>query len=593
MLQIYIILFSSLFLIGVVIAGLVVRASRQRKKKEQAMMAAGVSLERMQQVLSGAGSARAQERTSPTVTEPEAVAYFDQDRPDAGKREAAHAFGDRVEKGPKGEPVSEPVTVVLRRQVPPRFNEPPRSWIGGLPMMPEDMPWPRSVSFEDPDRGERPLHFLAQIACGDLPDDLWCGLGPRSGWLLFFLDPNQYFPEDSGSFKILHTGELGVERPAPDDLGPVHDGQYTGPDYAYLEADVPPVWRRWPVDLVSFPNEAHEVDGHVRVTPEHFAERLYAGAPVLEGLRPELPEPFTWRMALAVIAQFEWRFSNPLRKETLSKEAIAKLSDPHFFASLRPDVEAIGERVEELKSALVSVADPGSPAADEIRQQLAQRNEGLARARRLDAFLSDHATAESLLDYMHSLEEEKEAWQEAALQLLARERKRSEAHDPDTLLTTEDWALIKGRLESHKLNYWRIAAIRAWKDDRINLSILEKEETIWGMFDENRSGLSQFVSDYYTDPQREALIPPAVLETHEPWWRQLAENRPHRMGGYHDGLQSEARIGPSKTLLLMQIASDPAMNWVWGDVGVYYFWIAPDDLAAGDFSKVKADLECH
>ncbi len=410
---------------------------------------------------------------------------------------------------------------------------------------------------------------------------------------MFFLDPNQYFPEDSGSFRILHTEELGVERPVPADLGPVHDGQYTGPDYDYLGADVPSTWRRWPVDLVAFPNEAHEEDGHVRVTPAHFAERLYAGAPVAGGLRPELPEPFTWRMALAVIAQFEWRLSKPLRKETLSKEAVAKLSDPHFFASLRPDVEAIEERVEELKLALADVVDPGSAAADEIRQQLAQRKEGLARARRLEAFLTDHPTVESLLDYLHGLEEEKEAWRETALQLLSSERKRLEARDPDTLLAAGDWALIKERLESHPLNYWRIATIKAWKDDRLNISILEKEETIWGMFDENRSGLWQFVSDYYTDPEHHALIPPAVLEASEPWWRQLADNRPHRMGGYHDGLQSEAQIGPSKSLLLLQIASDPAMNWVWGDAGVYYFWIRPDDLAAGDFSKATAILECH
>lgn len=590
MLQIFPYLFWFLFLIVVLATGLFIWASRRRKRQERARMAVEVSNERMQKVLSAAGSARAQERTSSIVTEPETVPFIDQDRPDPVEQRTEHAFGEKGEKAP----VSEPVTVVLRRQVPPRFNEPPRSWIGGLPMMPEDVPWPRSVSFEARELGERPLHFLAQIACEDLPDELWCGLGPRSGWLLFFLDPNQYFPEDSGSFRILHTQELGVERPVPADLGPVHDGQYSGPDYGYLGTEAPSTWRRWPVDLVSFPNEAHEEDGHVRVTPPHFAERLYAGAPIAGGPRPEvLPEPFTWRMALGVIGQFERRLSNPMGKETLSKAAIAKLSDPHFFASLRPDVEAIVERVEELKTALADVADPGSPTADEIRQQLALREERLVQAKRLDAFLTAHPTVESLLDYLHSLEEKKEAWQETALQLLARERKRIEARDLDTLLAAEDWALIIERLKSHPLTYWRIATIKAWKDDRLNVSVLEKEETIWGMFDENRFGLWQFVSDYYTDAQHQALIPPALLETYEPWWRQLADNRPHRMGGYHDGLQSEAQIGPTNTLLLLQVASDPAMNWVWGDAGVYYFWIRPDDLATGDFSKATAILECH
>ncbi|NOS54570.1 DUF1963 domain-containing protein, partial [Acinetobacter baumannii] len=85
--------------------------------------------------------------------------------------------------------ISESVSVVLRRQIPPR-NEAPRSWIGGLPMLPDHVEWPRSVSAEHPQKGERPLHFVAQVACADFPAELWGGLGPREGWLLLFIDPN-------------------------------------------------------------------------------------------------------------------------------------------------------------------------------------------------------------------------------------------------------------------------------------------------------------------------------------------------------------------------------------------------------------------
>ncbi|MCB1021861.1 MAG: DUF1963 domain-containing protein, partial [Acidobacteria bacterium] len=68
--------------------------------------------------------------------------------------------------------VVETVSVVLRRQIPPRFDEPPRSWLGGLPRMPDRIAWPRSVSSADPKKGERPLRFVAQIACEDLPREL-------------------------------------------------------------------------------------------------------------------------------------------------------------------------------------------------------------------------------------------------------------------------------------------------------------------------------------------------------------------------------------------------------------------------------------
>jgi hypothetical protein len=40
--------------------------------------------------------------------------------------------------------VKESVSVVLRRQVPVRFDEEARSWLGGLPRMPAGTEWPRA-----------------------------------------------------------------------------------------------------------------------------------------------------------------------------------------------------------------------------------------------------------------------------------------------------------------------------------------------------------------------------------------------------------------------------------------------------------------
>lgn len=249
-----------------------------------------------------------------------------------------------------GDPASavmETVTVVLRRQTPPRLDEPPRSWLGGLPMLPDGVPWPYSVSREYPERGERALHFVAQICCADLPPDLWAGLGPRHGWLLLFIDPNQGDPHGSDAFAIVHTETLGSERAPPADLGPVHDGVYTGWDYQYCGGpeNVPRVWPRWPVDLVAMPNEACVEGQTARVAPLHA--------------------------------------------------------------------------------------------------------------------------------------------------------------------------------------------------------------------------------------------------------RRPSDSRPHRMGGYHDGVQSEATIGPTDRLLLFQLASDAALQWCWGDVGAYYIYISPADLRRGDFDRASIVLECH
>ena len=123
---------------------------------------------------------------------------------------------------------SEPISLVPRRQIPVRCDEAPASWLGGLPMMPDDMEWPRGINPEKPDEGERPLHFVAQIACADLPPELWGGLGPRQGWLLFFLNSNASTLDDGKLHQVIHTRTLGAERHPPDALWAVPARVLTG-----------------------------------------------------------------------------------------------------------------------------------------------------------------------------------------------------------------------------------------------------------------------------------------------------------------------------------------------------------------------------
>ena len=232
--------------------------------------------------------------------------------------EPNRGFGRRVtpaEWSPAGAPpppppppprqrVEESISVVLRRQVPVRFDQDARSWIGGLPMMPDGVEWPTGVSHENPAEGARPLHFVAQIALADLPAELWGGIGPRDGWLLFFLNPNLGYDYDRESFRIIHTRELGVERSPPADPGPVWNGVYTGETYPHCRSvsEIPRTWRRWPIDMLTVPNQARIEEGRTLAAPDGFESVLYPGAPV-EHDRHTLPpmEPFPWRGALWVV----------------------------------------------------------------------------------------------------------------------------------------------------------------------------------------------------------------------------------------------------------------------------------------------------
>lgn len=67
----------------------------------------------------------------------------------------------------------------------------------------------------------------------------------------------------------------------------------------------------------------------------------------------------------------------------------------------------------------------------------------------------------------------------------------------------------------------------------------------------------------------------------------------HKIGGYAYFTQTDPRDygnGKENSLLLFQMDSDDAI--LWGDVGVGNFFIAPNDLANKDFTKVMYNWDC-
>ena len=64
----------------------------------------------------------------------------------------------------------------------------------------------------------------------------------------------------------------------------------------------------------------------------------------------------------------------------------------------------------------------------------------------------------------------------------------------------------------------------------------------------------------------------------------------HKIGGYPFFTQQDPRTD-DRFELLFQLDSDDQM--MWGDVGVGGFFIAPEDLARADFSRVLYSWDCH
>jgi hypothetical protein len=179
------------------------------------------------------------------------------------------------------------------------------------------------------------------------------------------------------------------------------------------------------------------------------------------------------------------------------------------------------------------------------------------------------------------------AWRDGAPPRIAALRERILAHALDTPLAAEDWDALRAALEADRQPFW------SPRDDHgkgplpvsIDQSLLDYAER--GL----RAAQVQLAADYYVSRDLRPLVPDALVAFMEPHWRGLDSNRPHRMGGLHDAIQSNPQEGPTSQVLLFQIVTDYAMHWVFGDCGAYYVFIDTDRLAANDFSKLESGFE--
>lgn len=177
----------------------------------------------------------AAERISEPVREPrgDTVPLDRPYRPEPKPEPAVeHRAPQVIEIPPAEEPPhhAAPAAVHLVPRIVPQAA-PARSRLGGRPRLPAAVEWPQ-VDGRDGD-------FLAQIACADLPAALWDGLGPRSGSILLFANP------DSGAPLALHVEEDGPPRDSPRTPGILWSPPADG-----LAALARRAFPEWPVDIV-------------------------------------------------------------------------------------------------------------------------------------------------------------------------------------------------------------------------------------------------------------------------------------------------------------------------------------------------------
>ena len=163
------------------------------------------------------------------------------------------------------------------------------------------------------------------------------------------------------------------------------------------------------------------------------------------------------------------------------------------------------------------------------------------------------------------------------------------AHDLDSALTAQEFRPLFERLAAMKG-----ACLRIDSDVLSKGPFVRTVETCLVNWARRGFGaaLGEAVTELYVkSADARALIPRALRERYEPKWRRV--ERPHRMGGWHDGIHSEPRCEPSASVLLFQIGADDAMQWSWGDAGAFFVFIEGADLKAGRFDRLQWWHENH
>lgn len=518
------------------------------------------------------------------------------------------------------------MALILKRQIPIRFEEPPRSWLGGLPMMPKHTPWPR-------DGEGMALHLLVQVSCADIPAELWNGLGPRYGWLLLFINGaklSEDYDFENGEIQVLHTEELGVEHEPPEDAPTVRHAMsdYIGYDGPVFRRGVPKNWRKWPVDLVVHRYTASDKELQEHGPPVISGAELY-GAPQSEySVHGRLPfgHPLTWRGMLYIV-ECALRDIKPGRyRHSFDVLVDAPEVDPEefraefnrragFIEEIRNSEGIDWEARRAAKAALeAEIRDERRPGW--IRRALARLDKIIVEYRAKDleqavGWLERHRTHLAEIEAAYPgpegearFNEEIRTLGKAQLARLPEHRAKLErlmehvlAQDLDAAFPPEEWETFRSIIEGAKGTFWKKQSDR---------DLLRKvEEPLLRIRDYIDMAIREDALDLYTRAERShPALTPAFLEEFEKMLRGLVLH--HQMGGLEQQVQSSVDLRQLRydardiskpefatPKLLYQIATDYPMGWSWGDAGALYVNISSTDLRALRFDKLDPRLESN
>ena len=379
--------------------------------------------------------------------------------------------------------------------------------------------------------GSQPMHFVAQIDLAELARATGPSVLPQTGSLAFFIGHNEKGMA-AGVIHVLESDGSATEPPPGTPAVEEVGGDIFPPDPA---TPGPPLFPFWPLTIAPLPASADGVVDDAEV-PKRFPTRPYMfGAREAWKLLGDAPHPYWWHTAHIFAGRLQTALRHLPKRIEQHRSFAAAYRTRLAQAGPKPNGGGFGKRT----------ATP-TPDRQKLEAALAASNQTVARFEQrtpeFQQFVAEvcrWASANPVWDHMTA---------EAVAQL-----------NTAFAGAKKDFAEFTAFWVPHGLDEL---------ETRTLLALMGAEE-------------DAFVT--MPEPIRELINARYCLATGA--W--------HQMFGVGVEIQSNAAVENEGNIMLLQLVYDDVMGWNFGDMGAYQFWIAPEDLAAGNWHRVGVTFECH
>ena len=403
-------------------------------------------------------------------------------------------------------------------------------WVGGLPNLPTDTPWPEI--------NNKPASFIAQIAMADMPDSLWQGIGPRSGWLVFFGDG-----ESDCAVKVLHVEGKTEPREQPAGVAYCWDLSTSIDGMKHMigtAAEVPPKWFVEIADQTTLgsvedmASEGNSADGEYEYWDNEKGDWIWAERRPLArrdvSFRisdPRIRNGTTWDTPFAILAALRVTLEDHMRQIENSNR----------------NYQTWVPRVEKEIAELTLLAQGSGEEAFKAQKDIVGKKKMLEQ--RQEAHLKKQLALKTMVPRLEQIVD---------LEAQLRDTSKTVAYDPvigsDLHAFVED---IEAELKSES-----------------SMNHLGFRENFAKLM-EHHARLA-----YANDP---SSLPPELYELYTPLWQQECEDTAIFLGTNVD-----MEVGKSWWVRLLDMPPNPLTGITIGDASRFYADLPAEDLNAGDFS---------